>query len=124
MKNKKIQYFASAAALILGAVLLTTCTVGLGDAVDTKSPKVSITYPPVQSIIKNTFTLRGTASDDNELVGVLITVTNTETDEVFDSYQATVDRATNTWSFVANRRADRRERRRQLHRYRCRYRKC
>ncbi|HPA11312.1 MAG TPA: Ig-like domain repeat protein, partial [Treponemataceae bacterium] len=64
----------------------------------------SITYPPVQSIIKNTFTLRGTASDDNELVGVLITVTNTETDEVFDSYQATVDRATNTWSFAANRR--------------------
>ncbi|HRR03594.1 MAG TPA: hypothetical protein P5286_11910, partial [Treponemataceae bacterium] len=65
---------------------------------------MSITYPPVQSIIKNTFTLRGTASDDNELVGVMITVTNTETDEVFDSYQATVDRATNTWSFVANRR--------------------
>ncbi|HQB88703.1 MAG TPA: Ig-like domain-containing protein, partial [Treponemataceae bacterium] len=104
MKNKKIQYFASAAALILGAVLLTTCTVGLGDSVDTKSPKVSITYPPVQSIIKNTFTLRGTASDDNELVGVMITVTNTESDEVFDGYQATVDRATNTWSFAANRR--------------------
>ncbi|HPA11542.1 MAG TPA: hypothetical protein PLV73_12070, partial [Treponemataceae bacterium] len=52
----------------------------------------------------NTFTLRGTASDDNELVGVRVTITNTDTDEVFDGYQATVDKATNTWSFVANRR--------------------
>ena len=104
MKNQSVRIAFAAVVAIFGAVLFTTCTVGLGDSVDTKAPAVSITYPPVQSIIKNTFTLRGTASDDNELVGVRITITNTDTDEVFDGYQATVDRATNTWSFVANRR--------------------
>lgn len=77
MKNQSVRIAFAAIAAIFGAVLLTTCTVGLGDSVDTKAPAVSITYPPVQSIIKNTFTLRGTASDDNELVGVRLTITNT-----------------------------------------------
>lgn len=104
MKNQSVRIAFAAVVAIFGAVLFTTCTVGLGDSVDTKAPAVSITYPPVQSIIKNTFTLRGTASDDNELVGVRVTITNTDTDEVFDGYQATVDKATNTWTFVANRR--------------------
>ena len=102
MKTIKAR-IALMAILVLAVIgILTTCKVGLGDAVDTKAPLVSITYPPVQSIIKNSFTMRGTASDDNELVGVKLKFTNTATGKVYEGYSAELDIANKKWSFVAN----------------------
>ncbi len=87
---------------LAGSLFMTTCTIGLGDSVDTKPPAVEITYPPVQSIIRNTFTIRGSASDESTLARVVLEFTNTDTSEVFDGYQAVISEDAQSWSFVAN----------------------
>ena len=38
---------------------------GLGASVDTKAPGISITYPPSDAIIRDTFVFGGTCSDDS-----------------------------------------------------------
>ncbi|HNQ98158.1 MAG TPA: hypothetical protein PKH81_08720, partial [Treponemataceae bacterium] len=68
MKFTKTSVFGLVSVFLLSALSLT-CTIGLGDSVDTKAPQVAIAYPPVQSIIRNTFTMNGTASDDVKLLG-------------------------------------------------------
>ncbi len=98
--NRSVFKLAFFAVLALG--LYTTCDVGLGDAVDTKAPKLTIAYPPVQSVIRNTFTLQGAASDEVSSPAVSIVLSNTATGATFGPYTATINAALNTWSLFVN----------------------
>ncbi len=98
--NRSVFKLAFFAVLALG--LYTTCDVGLGDAVDTKAPKLTIAYPPVQSVIRNTFTLQGTASDEVSAPSVSVVLSNTATGAAFGPYSATINGALNTWSLFIN----------------------
>ncbi len=88
--------------VIASSALFLTCDVGLGDSVDTKPPAVTITYPPVQSIIKNAFTMSGAASDDTALASVTVSMVNTVTSAVYGPYAGTIDPTTASWSLVVN----------------------
>ncbi len=101
--NRSVFKLAFFAVLAFG--LYTTCDVGLGDAVDTKAPKLAIVYPPVQSVIRNTFTLRGTASDEVSAPSVSVVLSNTATGATFGPYSASIDAALNAWSLFVNARA-------------------
>jgi hypothetical protein len=90
--------------VIASSALFLTCDIGLGRSVDTKPPTLTIAYPPVQSIIKNSFTMTGKASDDTSLASVSVTALNTVTKASFGPYAATVDPKTNEWSLVVNKR--------------------
>jgi hypothetical protein len=89
-------------AILVGLVVTNSCNVGLGESVDTTSPNLAITYPPVDSIIRDEFVLSGTCSDDKGLASVKVTVTNTDTSKDYGTYTATIDEDAGTWSIYLN----------------------
>ena len=78
-----------AKSLILSSVglsvflLLFSCSVGLGESVDTEVPKVEVTYPPASSTIRDWFYLAGNCSDDKGVASLTVSATNTKTNEEF-----------------------------------------
>ncbi|MBO4532199.1 MAG: hypothetical protein J5726_00675 [Treponema sp.] len=60
------------AGLVLS--FLSSCEIGLGAAVDTQPPVVGITYPPSLSVIRDSFVLAGTWSDDQGVKTVHVDV--------------------------------------------------
>ncbi|MBQ5472064.1 MAG: hypothetical protein IIT58_08720, partial [Treponema sp.] len=66
--------FSLSLLMFLGLVIpFTSCEVGLGESVDTQPPVVTIDYPPADSIIKESFVMEGSASDENGLKEVKLT---------------------------------------------------
>lgn len=58
-----------------GLILLATaCNVGLGESVDTAAPKAAITYPPEGAVIRDSFVLAGTCSDDKGIESIKVTI--------------------------------------------------
>ncbi|MBR4449798.1 MAG: hypothetical protein IKS30_06310, partial [Treponema sp.] len=57
---------------IIAILALTGCSegVGLGESVDTESPTLSITYPPLGSAIMENFVVAGTCGDDKAVTKV------------------------------------------------------
>ena len=47
---------------------------GLGSEIDTEAPKISITYPPASSIIRENFEFGGTWTDDKVINSITVTV--------------------------------------------------
>ncbi len=64
-------------------LLLFSCSVGLGESVDTEVPKVEVTYPPASSTIRDWFYLAGNCSDDKGVASLTVSATNTTTKEEF-----------------------------------------
>ena len=64
-------------------LLLFSCSVGLGESVDTEVPKVEITYPPASSAVRDWFYLAGNCSDDKGVDSITVSATNTTTNEEF-----------------------------------------
>ena len=70
---KRNNYFAKACFFV--AVLLfsvISCEIGLGSAVDTQPPSVSISYPPSLSVIRDEFLFAGTWSDDQKVEDIFV----------------------------------------------------
>ena len=61
---------------IIAILALTGCSegVGLGESVDTESPTLSITYPPLGSAIMENFVVAGTCGDDKAVTKVEVTL--------------------------------------------------
>ena len=78
------------------------CDVGLGESVDTSAPTLSIEYPPIAAVIKDTFVLYGSCDDDKDVASVSVQVVNTETKEVVDTLNATIDAGGKSWRVDVN----------------------
>ena len=65
------------------AFLWTTCDVGLGEAVDTMAPTVTVTSPSASSVIADSVVISGDCFDDKGISSINIVVTNTGTGEKF-----------------------------------------
>jgi hypothetical protein len=103
MKTIKTKLAGFFLLVLASAGLFLTCDVGLGDSVSTKPPTVSIEYPPVDSIVKNTFTMSGKSNAETSLKQVAVQLTDTTTaSKVFGPYAATVDATKKTWSLFVN----------------------
>ena len=72
--------------LILGlfstVLIFTSCEIGLGAAVDTLVPTISIDSPAADSTIRDSFSFRGTWSDDGAIMGLTVTLNTIEGDTV------------------------------------------
>ncbi len=79
MKKKGIG-FSLLTILIL--VFFTTCEVGLGEAVDTAAPTVTITTPSAASVIAGSIVMRGVCNDDKGVKSVNVTIKNITTGAV------------------------------------------
>ncbi|MCR5189260.1 MAG: hypothetical protein K6C97_10020, partial [Treponema sp.] len=57
--------------------LLFSCEIGLGAAVDTEAPSVTITSPQAGSVIRDSFAIRGSWSDDGSISSLKVTLEST-----------------------------------------------
>lgn len=103
---KKI--FKTTAILLTSAALLfaLSCTIGLGDAVDTSAPTIDISYPPKNAVIRDSFIVSGICDDDLGLESVKVTVTNTATKDAYGPYEATLSSDKKSWSVELNKKAE------------------
>ena len=60
---KRFSLFTILFALLSGFMFFS-CEVGLGEAIDTEAPKITINYPESKAIVRDSFVLAGTCSDD------------------------------------------------------------
>lgn len=91
--------FTVGAALLAVSLLFVSCPreIGLGGAVDTQKPVVSITSPDADSVVKDVITLSGKATDETSLAGVSVTFQSTES-TYSKTYDAEIDGAAGMWS--------------------------
>jgi len=101
MKKAKTNLAWNVLLALTASLSFLTCEVGLGDSVDTKPPTLSISYPPATSVIRGSFVIAGSATDETSLSSVTVTladITNgTSGAPVVGSWSATVDAAGKTW---------------------------
>ena len=64
--------------IILGAISFSGCEVGLGSAVDTQPPSISILKPGVDKVIRNKFLISGTWSDDGTIANIYVILKRTD----------------------------------------------
>ena len=57
--------------------LLISCEIGLGAAVDTEAPTVAITSPQAGSVIRDSFAVKGSWSDDGAISSIKVTLEST-----------------------------------------------
>ena len=101
---KKISQFIGGGVLALSLLSLASCgeDSGLGGAIDTKAPSLSIDYPPSSAAVRDKFVLSGTCSDDKSIGRVIVTVKNVDTKEDYGSYVATLNSAQTEWQVTLN----------------------
>ena len=72
MKNTCLIRLFSLVFLVFSIFTLSTCEIGLGEAVDTTKPTITITYPLDNSVIRGEFLMQGSATDDTALKDVTL----------------------------------------------------
>lgn len=86
-------------------IIFSNCEVGLGEAVDVNAPTVSVTYPPVSSVIRDTFVLAGVCEDDTKVSSVEIKIKNTDENRDYGTFYGAI--SGNSWKANLNdRRSD------------------
>ena len=71
--------------------LLISCEIGLGAAVDTEAPTVAITSPQAGSVIRDSFAVKGSWSDDGAISSLKVTLESTSNFIEPIVYDATVN---------------------------------
>ena len=79
---KKSLLFSS--IILSSFVFLFSCSIGLGESVDTEVPKVEITYPPASRAVRDWFLLAGTCSDDKGVDSITVSAENISTNETVE----------------------------------------
>ena len=103
MKKSFVKKTSVLFVLFSALKIFTSCQFGLGNAVDTQAPTISIEYPPVQAVIRDSFILYGNWSDDQGLSSVKVKVINTATGKtVFENSSAEINSANKTWQIKLN----------------------
>lgn len=95
-----LKKFGLSLCVAAAAFVWSTCEVGLGEAVDTMAPTVSVTSPSASSVCAKAIKIEGTCSDDKGIAKVSIVVTNTKTGAVH-TYYADIKNMT-SWSKTIN----------------------
>lgn len=87
--------------LAFSAVVFSACDVGLGEAVDTEKPTISIEYPPKNVVIKEDFVISGKCHDETSMKSVTLAFQNSESEHV-EKFTATLAQDKNSWSARIN----------------------
>ncbi|MBO7639790.1 MAG: hypothetical protein J6S91_12540, partial [Treponema sp.] len=91
-------------AVVLACLLGFSCKVGLGEAVDTVPPTVTITYPPAGAVVRDAFVLAGDCDDDTGVSSVDVYYERTGTYATEKAMLATVNvgAGEKRWSLTIN----------------------
>ena len=83
-------------------LIIVSCEIGLGSAVDVAVPTSGISYPPKNAIVRETFVVAGECNDDMGISSVKVTVYDTENKITYGPYQADLGEGAKTWSVSLN----------------------
>ncbi|MCQ2578786.1 MAG: Ig-like domain-containing protein [Treponema sp.] len=86
---------------VLFLLITSSCEIGLGTSVDIERPTITVNYPPQHAVVRDTFIIAGTCSDDREVQSVNISVRNTTTGTFYGVFNASVKNGT-SWSLEMN----------------------
>lgn len=86
---------------VMSFTILNSCDIdiGLGSAVDTEPPVLKIENPPSLAIIRDSFKISGSWSDDGEISGITAVLRNTETSQEFSSLTGELGKE-DDWSII------------------------
>ncbi len=90
---------------LISILAFTACSegVGLGESVDTESPTLSITYPPLGSAIMENFVVAGTCGDDKAVTKVEVTLKRIDKETtVIETRDAEVASDQKSWQIEFN----------------------
>ena len=106
MKRNFISYFIFVFIIISLGALLSSCgeESGLGSAIDTKAPVLSIDYPKASgSAIRDSFILAGSVSDDKSISYITVSVKSLDDGgKISEKYFADYDISKNRWWIDVN----------------------
>ena len=102
MTIKNRSRITSIVLFVITGILIFSCEVGLGAAVDIADPTSSVTYPPKNAVVRDTFIAAGECSDDMSIASVKVTLTNTDTKQNYGPYLATLNEEKTFWSVSIN----------------------
>lgn len=86
MKNVVSKICLSLVSVLL---IFSSCKIGLGEAVDTFPPTVTVTTPEADAQVRETFTMSGAWSDDLSVSKIQIVLTNINTEAEYGPFTAT-----------------------------------
>ena len=86
---------ASLLLTLIAVIISISCEIGLGSSVDTDPPSVSIESPEVDSIIRDSFAIRGSWSDDGSIKRLTVKLKNSRT-------EGAEKRGSGSWSVLIN----------------------
>ena len=80
----KIRFFSFVLfiSVLFSFLITSSCEIGLGAAVDTLVPTINIDSPAADSTLRDSFSFRGTWSDDGAIMGLTVTLNTIEGDTV------------------------------------------
>ena len=98
---------ASLLLTLIAVIISISCEIGLGSSVDTDPPSVSIESPEVDSIIRDSFAIRGSWSDDGSIKRLTVRLKNTRTEGAELVYEGELEenaekRGSGSWSVLIN----------------------
>ena len=98
---------ASLLLTLIAVIISISCEIGLGSSVDTDPPSVSIESPEVDSIIRDSFAIRGSWSDDGSIKRLTVKLKNTRTEGAELEYAGELEenaekRGSGSWSVLIN----------------------
>ena len=78
MKKRKISFSTVLTGFFATLLLFFSCQVGLGEAVDTRPPTITIEKPEVDKVIRDKFLISGTWEDDGTIDNVYVVLNRTD----------------------------------------------
>lgn len=74
--------------LVSALLIFSSCKIGLGEAVDTFPPTVTVTTPEADAQVRDTFTMGGAWSDDLSVSKIQVVLTNLTTEAEYGPFTA------------------------------------
>lgn len=91
MNKSKICGLFSLVITVFSAIFIfSACEIGLGKSIDKSDPKISVNYPPQNSIVRGAFILAGKCEDDQEIKSVKVKIRNADTNTEFGPFEAAI----------------------------------
>lgn len=87
--------------VILLSFFVLSCEIGLGSAVDTEAPTIEITYPQTNTVVRDSFLIKGNWNDDGAISSLLVTLHRPDEYIAPATYTATVEKSRDTGTWYA-----------------------
>lgn len=104
--KKNLRNFILTVFGLASIFLLSTCQIGLGEAVDVQPPTVFLNSPQADALVRDTFIMDGTYADDLSVGGISITLKEVSTNVEYKQINAVIkpnsDGTKGTWTCSIN----------------------